>query len=102
MSFFRSVADGLILTVRVTPKASRAAVQGTMETPDGLAPKDAVTAPADKGKANAAVAELLAKAFHVSKRNVVLTSGETSRRKVLHVLGDPKILTATAQQWMKP
>ena len=50
-----------MLTVRVTPKASRDAIQGTMPTPDGLALKVAVTSPADKGKANAAVVALLAK-----------------------------------------
>jgi uncharacterized protein (TIGR00251 family) len=75
VTFFRSDKDGLILTVRATPKASRAGIVGTMATPDGLALKVAVTAPADQGKANAAVIALLAEAFGVAKRDVHLLSG---------------------------
>lgn len=89
-----------MLTVRVTPKASRNAITGTMATPDGLALKVAVTAPADKGKANAAVIALLADAFGIAKSNITLTLGETDRRKVLRISGDPATLAATAQTWM--
>lgn len=98
--FFRTLEDGLMLTVRVTPKASRDVVSGTMATPDGLALKVAVTAPADKGKANAAVIALLAKSFGVAKSQITLTLGETDRRKVLRISGDPAVLKATAQTWM--
>ena len=101
MSFFRSDKDGLILTVRAAPKASRNAVIGTMPTPDGMALKVAVTAPADQGKANAAVMAVLAKAFGVAKRDVELISGETDRRKVLRVTGNPATLAATAKTWME-
>ncbi|MGE4063816.1 MAG: DUF167 domain-containing protein [Rhodospirillaceae bacterium] len=100
MSFFRRAEDGLIVSVRVTPKASRTAVQGTMPTPDGLALKVAVTAPADKGKANAAVAALLAGAFGIAKSSVALTAGETGRRKVFKLTGDADALARVAQQWM--
>ncbi len=89
-----------MLAVRVTPKASRAAISGTMPTQDGLALKVAVTAPADKGKANAAVVALLADAFGIAKSNIVLTMGETDRRKVFRVAGDPAALSAIAQSWM--
>ncbi len=89
-----------MLTVRVTPKAARDAIAGTMATTDGLALKVAVTAPADKGKANAAVIALLAAAFGIAKSNITLTLGETDRRKVLRISGDPATLAATAQIWM--
>ena len=89
-----------MLTVRVTPKASRNGIQGVMATPDGAALKVAVTAPPDRGKANAAVTALLAKAFSIAKSNVVLTTGETDRRKIFRVAGDPVTLAATAQKWM--
>jgi uncharacterized protein (TIGR00251 family) len=89
-----------MLSVRVTPKASRNAIQGTMATPDGLALKIAVTAPADKGKANAAVTALLAEAFGIAKSHIALTAGETDRRKVFRITGDPAALSATAQTWM--
>lgn len=89
-----------MLSVRVTPKASRDAIQGAVATPDGLALKIAVTAPADKGKANAAVTALLAEAFGIAKSNITLTAGETDRRKVFRISGDPAALIATAQTWM--
>jgi len=89
-----------MLSVRAIPKASRNAVQGAMETPDGLALKIAVTAPPDKGKANIAVTELLAKSFGVSKSSVTLVAGQTDRRKILRIAGDPAALSLIAQQWI--
>lgn len=100
MGFFRLDARGLTLTLKVQPKSSRDAIAGVVETPDGRALKISVTAPPDKGKANAAVVALVAKAFGVAKRDVTLTLGETDRRKVLHIAGDPPALQAIAQQWM--
>ena len=72
-----------------------------MPTPDGQALKIAVTAPPDKGKANTAVALLLSKVFGVSKTSVVLVAGDTDRRKILRISGDPAALIAIAQQWTK-
>jgi len=100
--FYRTFEDGLMLTARITPKASRTAIQGVMATPGGHALKIAVTAPADKGKANAAVCALLAEAFGIAKSNVTVTAGETDRRKVLRISGNPVTLTAIAQTWMTP
>lgn len=72
-----------------------------MPTPDGQALKIAVTAPPDKGKANAAVALLLSKVFGVSKTSIVVVTGDTDRRKILRISGDPTALIAIAQQWTK-
>ena len=47
-----------------------------------------VNAVPDKGKANAAVAALLAKALGVPKSAVSVVSGETARMKTLAVVGD--------------
>jgi uncharacterized protein (TIGR00251 family) len=98
--FFRADGSGMTVVLRVSPKSSRDAIEGLAPTPDGWALKVAVTAPPDKGKANAQVIALLAKAFGVAKRNVTVTIGETDRRKVVHLAGDPKALEAIAQQWM--
>jgi len=100
VSFFTQRRDGLMLTVRVSPKASRTAVRGVMPTPEGHALKVAVTAPPDKGKANAAVIALLAKTFHVAKSDIALVTGDTDRRKVLHITGDAAALAGIAQHWM--
>lgn len=70
------------LTVRVTPRASRDAVEGFRD--DGaLAVR--VTAPPADGAANAAVVSLLAKALGVPSRDVVLVTGASSRVKVFDV-----------------
>ena len=51
-----------------------------------------VSAVPDKGKANAAVVALLAKALGVPKSAVSVVSGETSRMKTLDVVGDGALL----------
>jgi uncharacterized protein (TIGR00251 family) len=93
-------ADGLTLTVKVVPKAARDAVLGSMPTPDGTALKVTVTAPPDRGKANAAVIDLIAAAFGLAPRDVALIGGAKDRRKVLRVHGDPAALIRIAQQWV--
>jgi len=75
-------AGSLTLDVKVIPKASSNEVIGMLE--DGSL-KLKVTAPPDKGKANAAVCELLAGAFGVPKRNVEILRGETSTRKQVRI-----------------
>jgi uncharacterized protein (TIGR00251 family) len=80
----RLKTDGrLMLTLKVVPKASRDEVVGVLE--DG-ALKVKVTAAPDRGKANAAVCELLAEAFGVPKRNVEIVRGETSHTKQVRVV----------------
>ena len=78
--------DAVIVRIRVQPKASRDAIVGEH---DG-ALKVAVTAPPDKGKANKAVVELLAKTLGVAKSNIELVAGTTSRDKTLAIRGATK------------
>jgi uncharacterized protein len=70
------------LTVRVTPRADRDAIEGI--DADGVV-RVRVTAPPAEGAANAAVAKLLAKALGVPARDVVLVSGAAARMKVFEV-----------------
>ena len=100
VALFSTDADGLVLAVKAAPKSSRDAILGVMATPDGHALKVAVTAAPDKNKANLAVAALIAKAFGVSKSAVRVVAGATDRRKLLHVDGDPAVLSALAQKWI--
>ena len=53
-----------------------------------------VSAVPDKGKANAAVVALLAKALGVPKSSIRVASGETSRMKTLAIAGDGAALAA--------
>jgi hypothetical protein len=92
---FRLSPSGLSLFVRVTPNAGRDAIEGVALRDDGTAMlRVRVSAVPDKGKANAAVIALLAKALGVPKSSITVTSGETSRMKTLAVVGDGPTLIA--------
>ncbi len=67
--------------IKVQPKASRDQVVGYREGVLQLR----VTAPPDKGRANAAVVSLLAEALGVAKSRVRIIRGQTSRDKVVAV-----------------
>jgi len=53
-----------------------------------------VKAVPDKGKANAAVIAMLAKALGVPKSAVTLVSGDTARLKTVEIEGEPAALAA--------
>jgi uncharacterized protein len=70
-------AEGCVLAVRAQPGARRNGVVGKQNG----ALKIAVTAPPDRGRANTAIAEVLADALGLKKSQVGLISGPTSRAK---------------------
>lgn len=80
--------------MRLTPKASRNAIQGiAAEADGGRVLKVAVTAVPENGKANQALVKLLAKAWKLPKSAVSITAGATDRRKTLLIEdGDPAAL----------
>jgi uncharacterized protein (TIGR00251 family) len=91
---FRAAADGVTVSVRVTPRAGRNRIEGTAaEANGGVALKVAVTAPPEDGKANDAVIALLARAWRLPKGSVRIIRGAAARHKTLHIAGDPKRLT---------
>jgi len=69
--------DGVILPVLAHPGAKRNAILG--ERAGAL--RVAVSAPADKGKANAAIQSALAAALGCKSAQISLLSGATSRQK---------------------
>ena len=75
--------DGVILSVRAQAGARRDEVRGEH---DG-ALKVAVTQAPEKGKANKAIAELLAKYLQLRKSQVELVSGETNSQKRFLIRG---------------
>jgi uncharacterized protein (TIGR00251 family) len=89
--------DGIRIAVRAQPKASRDAIEGTRAAPDGERLAIKVTAAADRGRANAAVTAVLAKALGVPPSSVTVVSGETARDKVIAVSGDPATLLSRFQ-----
>lgn len=81
---------GIDLAVRVTPKAGRAVVGGVATDAAGAAWLVVkVTAPADAGRANAAMASLLAKALGVAPSAMTIRPGATARWKRVAIVGDP-------------
>ncbi|WP_262692256.1 DUF167 domain-containing protein [Kordiimonas aestuarii] len=81
--------DGVRLPIRLTPGASKDSLDGFMETADGLRLKAGVTAVPEKGKANAAIAKLLAKKLRLPKTSIRLIAGEQSRNKTVLIEGVP-------------
>ena len=69
--------------VRVIPNASTDAIVG----PDGDGIKVKVRAVPEGGKANRAVLDLLAGKLGCRARDLLIVSGETSRRKVVELPG---------------
>lgn len=85
----------MTLHLRVTPNAGADRIEGTELRDDGSAVlRVRVKAVPDKGKANAAVIALLAKALGVPKSAVTLVSGDTARLKSIAIEGDPAALAA--------
>lgn len=79
----RDAPGGAVLAVKAVPGSSRDRVVGVL----GDCLKLAVAAPAEKGKANAAIASLLAAQLGLPARSIELVSGAASPRKAFLVRG---------------
>lgn len=85
--------DGVRFVVRLTPRASRAGLNGVIAEADGTPVlRASVTAVPENGKANAALIALLAKSWRLPKSALTIVSGATDRRKTIHLAGDPAVL----------
>ena len=85
--------DGLVLTVRLTPKGGRDAIDGVAQMADGQAVlKARVSAAPSEGEANAALVKLMARTLGVAARDVTVVSGAASRIKRLKIAGDGQAL----------
>lgn len=88
--------DGLaVLTVHAQPGAGRTEIVGR----HGAALKVRVAAPPSQGRANEAVAKVLADAFGLAVAKVELVSGQTNRSKRFRVHDlDPEAVGTTLQR----
>src|SRR5215472_8569970 len=90
MEPWRYSAAGISVSLRVTPRGGRDDIDGIETLANGRSVvKVRVRAIAEGGEANRAVTELLARSLGVSKANVRLLSGATSRVKQVAIDGDP-------------
>ena len=80
---------GLTLKVRLTPKASRDGIDGLVDLPEGGSALGVrVRAMPVEGEANTALVKLLSRSLSLTKKQVSLSSGSTSRLKTI-VVSDP-------------
>ena len=88
-----AAADGVTVTVRLTPKGGRDAIEGAETLADGTAVlKVRVRALPMDGEANAALGRVLARALGVPPSRVEIVGGATSRVKRVKILGDAAAL----------
>ncbi len=83
MSCLKAVTGGVEISVKVVPGASRDRLAG----PLGDALKIQVSAPPERGKANAAVEVLLSKSLGISAKAVSVVRGLNSPRKTVLAQG---------------
>lgn len=84
-------SDHLQLAVRLVPNAGRNAVDGIETAADGETfLKARVTALPEDGRANKALIALLSGALRIPKSSISFVSGETARKKILRIDGDPE------------
>ena len=99
MDPWRYSTQGISIALRVTPRGGRDDIDGLETLANGrTVVKVRVRAIAEGGEANRAVTELLAKVLGVSKRDVRVLSGTTSRLKQVAVDGDPHKLGEALRQ----
>jgi hypothetical protein len=99
---WQAYPDHLRLSIRLTPNGGRDAIGESEAGADGeIYLKARVTAVPEKGKANAALIALVAKTLGIAKSSISLVSGDTARKKILRIDGDPEDLSKTLETLLK-
>ncbi|MCC2097599.1 MAG: DUF167 domain-containing protein [Hyphomicrobiales bacterium] len=88
----RQTPDGVALSVRLTPKGGADRVEGIADGAEGPAVKARVSAPPEKGKANAALEKLVAGWLSLPRSSVSVSGGQKSRNKTVMISGSPETL----------
>jgi len=86
--FLRVDGDDLLLAVRLKPKSAKDAIGGRWEDDkQAIWLEVLVRAVPEKGRANAALIQRIARELHLPAKDVKLESGDSSRLKRLRLLG---------------
>jgi uncharacterized protein (TIGR00251 family) len=94
-----ATADGLLVTVRLTPKGGRDAIDGIEQLADGrMVLKARVRAAPSEGEANTALVGLLARTIGIASRRIGLVSGAATRIKRVKIEGEPAALVAALEK----
>jgi uncharacterized protein (TIGR00251 family) len=93
--------DGLLVEVRLTPRAAMDRIDGIEWLSDATPVlKARVRAVPEKGKANEAIVKLLARTLGLPASRARLLSGETARRKHILLEGDGAALARNLATWL--
>ncbi len=83
----KDIKNYLILKIKVEPRSSKSAIVG----PYGNGIKVKLTSPPVDGKANKELIDLLSKELKVPKNDIQIISGQSSKNKVVKIIGLIKI-----------
>ncbi len=83
MLFIKEDGVGVIIKIKVQPRASKNQLAGIMD--DAL--KVRLTAPPVDGEANEACLKFLAGVFKVTRQRMELVAGHTGRNKMVRIVG---------------
>jgi len=92
MRFWRALADGVMVSVKVQPKSRRPGVQGRVPAVAGERLRIGVSEAAEDGRANKAACATVAGALGIAASLVSVVQGAASREKTLRIMGDPALL----------
>ncbi|MGQ7793518.1 DUF167 family protein [Faunimonas sp. B44] len=96
---WRATAGGLVIVVRLTPRADRDRLDGVEILADGRPVlKARVRAVPERGAANESLERLLAASLGLPKSAVAIASGGSARLKSVRVAGDPATLEAALER----
>ena len=96
-AFLRRTLKGVTVALRAQPGARRTALECSAL---GVL-KAVVTAPAEEGKANAAVVALLAAQWRLPRSAFDVMRGAAVRDKVLSISGEPQVLADRIAEWTR-
>jgi len=82
-SYIKAQADGVLLSIKLQPRASRNEIGDTL----GTELRIKVTAPPVDAAANEALVRLLADTLDCPKSQILLLRGHTSRHKTIKIAG---------------
>jgi len=91
---YRPAADGIRLSVRLTPRGGRDRLENVVEIGGRAVLRARVASPPAEGAANAALVRLVAKTLGLAPSAVTIAAGQSARVKTLVIAGDPEMLAA--------
>lgn len=87
------VSDGVRVPIHLRPRGRVDRVIGLANAAGGgQVIKASVKEPAENGRANEALLQLLAQAWNLPRRDLAIVAGAASRQKVVYISGDPRQL----------